>query len=98
MSMQTNVDFSEMKTHGLLKNVNGSWTAIRKTIRGEMVNTMHLASNVSLDEASDALARDGVMEDDIDVAIEEMFKNDHTYAEFGLGGGFVFSEFRGMKH
>lgn len=97
--MQTNVEIFSMKCHALLKNANGTWNALRKEVHGgEVVNTVMLVSNVSLDTASDVLAVDGVEEDDIDVAIQEMFKNDHNYAEFGLHGGFVFSDYRGTKH
>ena len=97
--METNTDFLPTRSHTLTKNPNGTWSAARKEFSGSTVKDyLILASNVNLDSASDALIKDGVEDEAIDTAVSEMFKNDHNFAEFGIFGGFVYSDYLGAKH
>jgi hypothetical protein len=46
----------------------------------------------TIEQASDALLSLGVQDEAIDIALIEMYGNGHTRANFGIKGGFIFSD------
>jgi len=46
----------------------------------------------TIEEAADALLHVGVKDDAIDVALIELYGNGHTRANFGVNGGFIFTD------
>lgn len=52
----------------------------------------------TLEEVSEFLLQRGIDDNEIDVAVEQMLKNEHNIAEFGVLGGFIFSKYVGVLH
>jgi hypothetical protein len=64
-----------------------------KTIRGWAVKAgSEVESYGTIEQAADALLGIGIKDDAIDSAIIEMYANKHTRANFGINGGFIFSD------
>lgn len=72
-------------------------SVIIRAFNGSGFYTAKEVSNVYLIDAINILEDEGVDPFEMQYAVEEMKKNDHDTAHFGMLGTFVFSAFEGVK-
>jgi len=64
-----------------------------KTPRGWAVKAGNeIEAYGTVEQACDSLLALGVKDESIDEALVEMYGNHHTHANFGVNGGFIFSD------
>lgn len=95
-----------MMTYKLKLNVNNTWSAY--AIRSEVMRSVNdfttidkhkkQLENTTLDKCADFLIKNGVFDDEIDVAVIEMNNRQHNVAEFGTFGSFIATEYEGILH
>ncbi len=59
-------------------------------------HSVEKVENVLLEEAASFLSSRGCYTDEVEHAVEEMEKNEHNWACFGVLGTFIFSKYNGV--